>query len=561
MDGVESKPVMNTYFDKAYAEPNEKPSMKNIYKSNHWQEVRADEQTRGDTKWNKAQTPMETGVVPRPAYASMFEFATPQEKNATMQEDRPSTVTTLAGNTIPIGDFTHKNMQPFFKGSVKQNMNVESFASTLDRHTGRSEFFKPKAETKPFFQPAEYGAFVNGTPNSDEYFKDHIETPIKRSNDFPIPKINVGRGLAQGYTSAPSGGFQQANTNEYAKPRNVDELRALNNPKLSYKLPFQGPKKSIVTDRGLMGTMEKNRPDTYYEQTENQWIKTTGSISKPTERSIFVDRPTNRAETEQKTVVTNLKYLVNSLTAPILDVLKPSYKEFYTDAERMFGNMHVQIPSKPTVYDPVDHIMRTTIKETAIHDSTVLNVKGINAGQMETDDQARSTIRETLPSDMDTGLTLRNVAAHTYRTVIYDPDIVMKTTFREGTESTNYYGSGGAVSEYRGPTEEAERNMRIDDTRGTLLTAATRRSGSEGAKVSMSTDGIDMEIKRIGSDDLSTRSTNNARAIQFEHAVVDVCDVTKLSAKVLEPNRLDPSLMNSLKQNEYALPINPIGTV
>lgn len=44
MDGVESKPVMNTYFDKAYAEPNEKPSMKNIYKSNHWQEVRADEQ-------------------------------------------------------------------------------------------------------------------------------------------------------------------------------------------------------------------------------------------------------------------------------------------------------------------------------------------------------------------------------------------------------------------------------------------------------------------------------------------------------------------------------------
>jgi hypothetical protein len=552
---------MNTYFDKAYAEPNETPSMKNIYKSTHWQDVRMDEQTRGDIKWNKAQTPMETGVVPRPAYASMFEFATPQEKNATMQEDRPPTVTTLAGKTIPVEQFTHKNMQPFFKGSVKQNMNVDSFASTLDRHTGRSEFFKPKTETKPFFQPAEYGAFVNGMPNRDEYYKEHTETPIKRSNDFPIPKINVGRGLAQGFTSAPSGGFQQANTLEYAKPRNVDELRTLNNPKLSYKLPFQGPKKSIVTDRGLIGAVEKNRPDTFYEQSEDQWIKTTGANSKPMERSVFVDRPTNRVETEQHTVVTNLKYLVNSITAPLLDVLKPSYKEFYTDSERIYGNMHVQIPSKPTVYDPVDHIMRTTIKELGIHDNTILNLKGINAGQMETDDQARSTTRETLPSDMDTGLTLRNVASHTYKTVVYDPDFVMKTTFREGTGSTDYYGSGGAVTEYRGPTEEAERNMRIDETRGTLLTAATRRSGSEGAKVNVSKDGIDMEIKKIASDDLSTRSTNNARPIQFEHAVVDVCDVTKTSAKVLEPNRLDPSLMNALKQNEYALPINPIGSV
>jgi hypothetical protein len=550
---------MNTQYERPYADPNETPSMKNMYKSEFWQEVRRDEQARGDRKWGLARSPLETGVVPEPAYASMFRFATPQEVSATEPEVRPRTVTTLAGTTIPVEQFTHKNMQPFFRGNVKQNMNVESFASTLDRHTGRSEFFKPKKETKPFFQPADY-SYVRGMPNNDTYYRDHTETPIRRGNDFPIPKINVGRGLAQGFTAKPSGGFQQANTIEYAKPRNVDELRALNNPKLSYKLPFQGPKKAVVTDRGLIGLVEKNRPDTFFEQGEDQWIKTTGANLKPSEQPIFVDRPTNRSDTEQKTVVTNVKSLISSITAPLLDVLKPSYKEFYTDSERMFGNMHAQIPSKPTLYDPVDHIMRTTIKETFIHDSTVLNLKGVSTGQVETDDKARATSRETMPADMDTGLTVRNVASHTYRTVVYDPDTVMKTTDREVFENTKMVGAPSGIVEYRGPTQEAERNMEIDETRGAILTAATRASAAEGPKHGLPASGISMEIKKLLSDTASTRTTLNARPIQFERAVVDIEDATKGTAKVLEPNRLDPSLLNALKDNEYNLPINPIGT-
>lgn len=551
---------MNTYFENTHVDPNERPSMNNIYKSEFWQEVKQDEQRRGDHMWNKAQNPIETGVVPKPAYASMFEFSTPQEKAATQQEPRQKTVTTLAGTTIPIEEFTHKNMQPFFKGTLKQNMNLESFSGTLDRHTGRSEFYKTKTETKPFFQPAEFGGYVCGMPNNDDFYRDHTETPVKRNNDFPIPQIRVGRGLNQGYTADASGGFQQANTLDYAKPRNVDELRTLNNPKLSYKLPFQGPKKSVVTDRGIIGSVEKNRPETYYEQTKDQWFATTGANLKPTEQPVIVDRPTNRSETEQKTVVTNVKSMINAIVAPLVDIMKPSYKEFYTDSERMFGNMHAQIPEKPTLYDPVDHIMRTTVKETGIHDSTVMNLKGINVGQVETDDSAKSTIRETLPTDVETGVTTRNVSSHTYRTIVYDPDFVMKTTFREGTTCNDYYGSAVAVTELRGQTEEAERNMRIDDTRGAILTAATRRSGGEGPKHGLAKDGIDMEIKKLSSDDIAARETHNARAVQYEHAIVDVCDVTKTSAKVLEPNRLDPSLLNSLKDNEYNLPISPIGT-
>lgn len=550
---------MNTYFERPVGQPNEMPSMKNMYKSEYWQEVRNDEQARGDKRWNLAQTPLESGVVPRPAFASMFEFASPQEKAATKQEGGQQTVTTLAGKTIPIKDFTHKNMQPFFRGNVKQNMNIESFASTLDRHTGRSEFFKPKVETEPFFKPAEY-AYVRGMPNNDAYYRDHTQTPVRRNNDFPIPKMNVGKGLAQGYTANPSGGFQQANTIEYAMPRNVDELRALNNPKLSYKLPFQGPKKSVVTDRGLIGDVAKNRPEKYFEQAEEQWIKTTGANLKPSEQPIFVDRPTNRTDTEQKTVITNVKNLINSITAPLLDILKPSYKEFYTDSERMYGNMHAQIPSKPTLYDPVDHIMRTTVKETSIHDSTVMNVKGVNVGQVETDDQARITSRETMPTPIDTGLAMRNVASHTYRTVVYDPDYIMKTTSREVFEDTKFVAAPSGIGTYRGPVQEAERNMEIDDTRGYIMTAAAQPSGMSGPKTNINRDGIDLEIKKLISDSPAVRITQNARPLQYEHATVDITEVTKGVDKIQGPNRLDASLLNALKDNEYNLAISPIGT-
>lgn len=54
------------------------PSMKSLYDSKHWDEVRQQEFGLSTNMWNQAQTPMETGVVPKPAYADQFIPITPK---------------------------------------------------------------------------------------------------------------------------------------------------------------------------------------------------------------------------------------------------------------------------------------------------------------------------------------------------------------------------------------------------------------------------------------------------------------------------------------------------
>ena len=55
----------------------------------------------------------------------------------------------------------------------------------------------------------------------------------KRANVTPIEKVYVGPGLNQGYTSQPTGGFQQSDTRNYVLPKTTDQTRVKTNPKVT----------------------------------------------------------------------------------------------------------------------------------------------------------------------------------------------------------------------------------------------------------------------------------------------------------------------------------------
>lgn len=237
--------------------------MKNIYQSDYWTDVRGDEMRRGTELWNASQDPFGTGVVPRPAYASMF--AAPEAPAATQSDQ---TVLTMAGTQVKREEFTHNNMMPFFRGSMRQNMDPLAHATTLEKFTGSASSvpFQHKKEVQCLFEPTPGFTNIYGMQNSSDFYNQHIEAPRARNNDFPIEPVRVGRGLGQGFTATPEGGFQQSNTLDYIRPKNVDELRVATKPKLSYQIPFQGPQKGIEK-RGMVGIVEKNRTDTFFEQT------------------------------------------------------------------------------------------------------------------------------------------------------------------------------------------------------------------------------------------------------------------------------------------------------
>jgi hypothetical protein len=60
-------------------------------------------------------------------------------------------------------------------------------------------------------------------------------------------------------------------------PRTVDELRVVTNPKLEYSLDnHEGPSYSHVQNVGILGKVEKYRPDTFFLNTQDRWLTTTG---------------------------------------------------------------------------------------------------------------------------------------------------------------------------------------------------------------------------------------------------------------------------------------------
>jgi len=594
------------------------PSMDNVYHSEHWSKVRRDEEMLVNARWEASQAPMDTGVVPRPAYADMF-VRTSVGANAPELKNPSATAT------------GHNNMQPFFGGRVRQNVNPFANESRLEHYSGATndQIHRRKEEVGCFFEVTKDTGNVCGMANNSDFYQSYLQAPVSRNNDFPIEQIRVGPGLNAGFTADPVGGFQQSDTLDVIRPKTIDELRPLSRPKTTFEIPVQGPQKGIA-QRGFVGQFDRNRPDTVFEQSSDQWLKTTGAITKDAERPVQHLKPqartdthvsyegpgravmqpgmgerddygmskmcladNERSTTQTRTVMNNLTSVVKAIVAPFTDILRRTPKEYTVDAARTFGTMQASatIPSKATLYDPVNHMMRTTIKETTIHDTTIMNPRGPDGVPVAADDSAKTTNRETLPIEDST----RNVSAHTYKVVVYNPDSVAKTTHRETlSDSKNqagyvggdvsrrrgaythipitvyatqkqfisdkdHIGGAGSAAEFRQASQDAAHAAEIDGTREAINVATGRTPTTQKHKMPFAKEGVDMEIKKLQIDSMAARDAGNlTRIYQTGPKRIESCEATKYVNDLPEQDRLDTSILSALKDNPYNLQINPI---
>jgi len=446
------------------------PSMNNIYSSTYWDKVKEDEQNRSNKLYEKAKTPFKTGVIAKAANSDMFASV---KYNEILFDNE---ISSLTGEKMKASDFAHNNMTPFLRKNITQNTNIENMSPFLDNLTGNNQYWKNKKEVKAVFKPeANSGGNICGMKNNDDFIKSRIDVSEKVNNFFPIESIKVGPGLNKGFGSSSSGGFHQADTNEYAKPRNLDELRSKINQKETYfEIPVKGHIKG-TDQRPIVSPFTKQRPDTVYEQSEDMWLKTTGAYNKETLRPSQNVRPTTRPEshveytgsisknnynvgenddygkskimvynterelTEARTVVSNVTSIIKAVVSPIMDALKYTMKEYTVESARGVGNPSVQIPEKSTLYDPVNHIMKTTVKETTIHDTENANLTGNKETYSALNDLAKTTVKETTIHDSEN--TNLSGSKETYSAL----NDLAKTTVKETTihdsENTNLSGS------------------------------------------------------------------------------------------------------------------------
>ena len=239
-------------------------------------------------------------TYPNPqASASKYFAATRYEELAEKSNEQ---FTSLTGNDVPASDFVHNNMQPFFGSRVRQRTtNLDGNESLLDNMQGSGSQHFSKREQAPLFKPEENMHWPHGTPNHSEFIQSRMNPSRNMSNVKPWQEIHVAPGLDDGYGSTGRGGF---NASLMARDKwiskSVSELRAKNNPKVTYGGVVLGGK-HFNGERGIEGRVEKNRPDTFVANCGGErFLTTTGEYIKPTARSEQMLGYSNRVETTQE---------------------------------------------------------------------------------------------------------------------------------------------------------------------------------------------------------------------------------------------------------------------
>jgi len=195
----------------------------------------------------------------------------------------------LTGNYLDSSQFKHNNMVPFNGGKVKGNTyNVDRAENFLDNMVGTGSQITKKIEQAPLFKPIDNMTFVNGAPINTDFYQSRVNPGMRNHEAKPFESVMVGPGLNDGYSSEGTGGFNSGmEARDKWLPYTVDQMRVVTNPKLEYSLAnLEGPAGAHVKNLGIIGRVEKQHPDTFYINTQDRWLTTTGAEKGETLRSI-----------------------------------------------------------------------------------------------------------------------------------------------------------------------------------------------------------------------------------------------------------------------------------
>ena len=206
----------------------------------------------------------------------------------------------LTGDSVDSNYFEHNNMMPFFGGKIRSKIDPNSNEAIMDNYLGNGSQVFAKSEQAPLFAPNEKIQWANGAPNMNDFYQSRVNPSMRMANVKPFEDVKVGPGLGLGYGTEGAGGYNAGTAmRESWLPKGVDDLRTANKQKASevMQLGHEGPAKSRITNVGILGAFQKNRPETAFEWGQDRLFTTTGAVKGPTLNAIPVERHVVRPET------------------------------------------------------------------------------------------------------------------------------------------------------------------------------------------------------------------------------------------------------------------------
>ena len=462
--------------DRKKVSKHHKPNSKEIYNSSTVKKSRRQEQKMADALWEKSKNPIETNIIPpmfnnrkskqlQPASMLKKSSGVPikESQQKIIQKEKDIVPLSKVSNTQgwnPVvkresqyvqkrPGFFHNNMEPFFGGSIKQNMKPDLYRTKLEHFTGAQPSYKHKREVKRLFEPVKQNIFGNQV--QEDRGLERYWVSDKKPHEKPFEQIKVGPGVGLKPNEKGKHGFHDPYRPKF---KTVDELRV--KPKGVYKGRILKGIKFVK--RGKQSEVISRKPARFSENKHGNLQKNTfGGMSKSGKRENFTNNGTARSRTS-KAYSGNAKSLVTKKTMGGKQRVskKPSYKfgianargadESYVKGKtRTPAKAQFCIPvsniapkdKKSYIYNPND-IAKTTIKETTVGHNVTGGVGGLvdKFTVYDPNDLARNTIKETLVGKNITG----GVGGLVDKFTVYDPNDLARNTIKETLVGKNVTG-------------------------------------------------------------------------------------------------------------------------
>lgn len=160
--------------------------------------------------------------------------------------------------------FTHNNMNIFNR---MRDMNTPGLglrdSRKLEYFTGSSTdgTYKPKKEVERFFEPVAGNTWgQGGMPSITTFIESRMEDGVRmeKRKEKPFEPRKIGPGIGLSIDQDSLGGLHDT---VRILPKNIDELRRSDNPKISYQPPILPGKKG--EKRSVVAPFEHRRPDKF----------------------------------------------------------------------------------------------------------------------------------------------------------------------------------------------------------------------------------------------------------------------------------------------------------
>jgi len=369
-------------------------------------------------------------------------------------------VSPLSGQVMSTKDFVHNNMQPFYGGRVKQNMNIETNVSILDSYNGTGSTQIAKREVESMFD-SNKSPFGNpfGMEDNTDFFQSRMEDPAMRRRDGerPFEPVKVGAAIGEKFGATGKGGFQQYEVNEHMinNIRRTDDLRTADNPKLSYKGTVVRGQQFIGKSMENPGEVRKYRPDGFFVDQEGE--RFVGAFSeesqRETARPVQVMPYTTRTDTTTELIGPAASqefgenYVTGSYRTPMHQQFggagmrnadMSTYSSANTDApENDYGRSGYEVRPNERFYTS-DRVMGLNVTPADTQANTVHYA-----------DDSRPTRREETSGNIRQTGTPVGYAGGAPAITVWDPTDVARTTVKETTVKWDYRGIAAPAD---GPT-------------------------------------------------------------------------------------------------------------